>query len=201
VAHPPAEAVSLGIGGIVSTIVAVARNGPPNDFNEQPTTKADFSGSGGPVGEPPGEEVPSVPSDRSDQPGAPEPLDGESEHAAWYRKPVVLIVWAVVVLILIGLIIYGLGELVGGDQGTSPSPSPTTGTTETTTTTTTTPSSTTETSTTPPPPASTTPTTPAYGPGTEPPAQSPPQRHHHLPQLPSVITIPRGPTVTLPFNR
>jgi hypothetical protein len=180
--------------GGVSTIGAVARYGPPNDFNNQPTAKADFGGGG----DSPVDESPPIPADQSE---TSEPLDKETEPAAWYRKPVVLIVWALLVLVLIGLIVYGLGELIGGSEGTAPAPSMTT-------TTTTAPSSSTTTATTTTPPASTTtptapPTSTAFQPPPTPqqPTQEPTQKHHpHLPPLPSVITIPKGPTVTLPFG-
>ena len=183
--------------GGVSTIGAVASYGPPDDFNNQPTTQADF----GRGGHPPSDEPPPTPIP-PDQSKPPEPLDQETEPAAWYRKPVVLIVWALLVLILIGLIVYGLGELIGGGEGTGPAPS-------TTPTTTTAPSSTTTTTT--PPTSTTTPTTPPTSTAVQPPTQQQPTQqqptqqptqkpthHPHLPPLPSVITIPEGPTVTLP---
>ena len=143
--------------GGVSTIGAVASYGPPDDFNNQPTTQADF----GRGGHPPSDEPPPTPIP-PDQSKPPEPLDQETEPAAWYRKPVVLIVWALLVLILIGLIVYGLGELIGGGEGTGPAPS-------TTPTTTTAPSSTTTTTT--PPTSTTTPTTPPTSTAVQPPTQ------------------------------
>jgi hypothetical protein len=178
----------------------VAPYGPPSDFHNQPTRQADY-GAGG---DPPVDEAPPAPIP-PDQSETPEPLEEETEPAAWYRKPVPLILWALLVLVLIGLIVYGLGELIEGGEGTAPAPS-------TTTTTTTAPSSsTTTTPTTTPPASSATPTTaptstaieppPVQQQPTQEPKQEPTQKHHpHLPPLPPVITIPGGPTVTLPFG-
>jgi hypothetical protein len=176
----------------------VAPYGPPSDFHNQPTRQADY-GAGG---DPPVDEAPPAPIP-PDQSETPEPLE-ETESAAWYRKPVPLILWALLVLVLIGLIVYGLGELISGGEGTAPAPA-------TTTTTTTAPSSSTTTPTTTPPASSTTPTTaptstaieapPIQQQPTQEPKQEPTQKHHpHLPPLPPVITIPGGPTVTLPFG-
>lgn len=162
----------------VSTIGAVARKGPPDDFHEQSTRHADYG-----MGDQP------TSGDASANP--PEAFD-ESEPTPWYRKPPLLIAWLVFVAILIGLIVYGITELLQGEQGTSPTPSTTrTGTTTSATTTTTT----------------TTTTTPTTSSAVEPPAQQPtqqptgqptqqqPTHRHHLPQVPSVITIPGVPTV------
>jgi hypothetical protein len=184
----------LALPAGVSTIGAVARYGPPNDFNNLPTTKADFGGGA----DPPADEPPPIPPDQSE---TSEALEEKTEPAAWYRKPVVLIVWALIVLVLMGLIVYGLGELIEGGEGTAPAPS----------TTTTAPSSSTSAPTTTPPASSTTPTTAPTSTAIEPPPiqqqptqepkQEPTQKHHpHLPPLPPVITIPGGPTVTLPFG-
>ena len=173
----------------------MAPDGPPSDFHNQPTRQADF-GAGG---DPPADEAPPAPIP-PDQSEITEPLDEKTEPAAWYRKPVVLILWALLVLVLIGLIVYGLGELISGGEGTAPAPS-------TTTTTTTAPSSSTTTPTTTPPASTTTPTTPPTSTAVQPPptqqqpTQEPTQKHHpHLPPLPPVITIPGGPTVQLPFG-
>jgi hypothetical protein len=106
-----------------------------------------------------------------------------------------LIGWAVLVLILIALIVFGLMELLGGQQGTSHIPS--TSTTPPTTTTTTPPTTTTETT----PPTSSAVQPPAQQPTQQPTQQQPqqePTHRHHLPQLPPVITIPGGPTMTVP---
>jgi cytoskeletal protein RodZ len=107
-----------------------------------------------------------------------------------------IIAWIVAVLILIALIVYGLMELIQGGSGTSPTPS-TTSTTPTTATTTPTPTTT---------QSSETPTSSAVEPPAQQPTQQPthqptqqqPTHRHHLPQLPSVITIPDGPVLTLP---
>ncbi|OBH07720.1 hypothetical protein [Mycobacterium sp. E3247] len=161
------------------------RTGPPDDFHEQATHHADY----GMADQPTSGEAPPYPPDETGQPDAFDAL--ESEPTPWYRKPPLLIAWLVFVVILIGLIAYGITELLKGGQGTSPTPS-TSSTSSTTTTTTTTPTST------------TTPTTssageaPAQQPTQQPtrePGQQAPTHRHHLPQVPSVITIPGVPTV------
>jgi hypothetical protein len=190
--------------------------GPPDDFNRRSTEQAEFGPAGYPLAPPPQapqapqepeawqaseawqesqawQELPTtfVPfqSDESDDP--------ETEPTPWYRKPVNLIIWAVLVLILIGLIIYGIIELIGGDQGTGNTPSSTTTTTPTTTV----PSTATTSS---PPSTTTPPTSTAVEPPPPQPTHQPTHQpseeptHHHLPPLPSVITIPGGPVVTLP---
>lgn len=163
------------------------RKGPPDDFHDQATGHADYGLADPPTsGQPP-----LYPPDGSVQPEAFDALEGEP--TPWYRKPPLLIAWLVFVAILIGLIVYGITELLHGEQGTTPSPS--TSSTSTTTTTTTT---------TPPTTTTTTPTTssaveaPAQQPTQQPtrePTQQVPTHRHHLPQVPSVITIPGVPTV------
>lgn len=134
-------------------------------------------------------EPPANPPDGFEQ---PEAFD-DAEPTPWYRRPPLLIAWLVFVAILLGLIVYGISELLSGGQGTSPTPSTSRSSTTTTTTTTTTPTTT----------ATTTPSTssaveaPAQQP-TQPPAQQPtqePTHRHHLPPLPPSITIPGVPTV------
>ena len=127
-----------------------------------------------------------------DQSETPEPERAGFEPAPWYRSPPLLIAWFLLVLILIALIVYGLGELITGDEGTSPSPS----TTPTITATTTAPSSTT----TPPPVSTTTESTPPPSSEVPPPTQqqptyqptpAPTTKHHpHLPTLPPGIKLP-----------
>jgi hypothetical protein len=165
----------------------VARYGPPDDFNNQPTQHGDY-----------GVPAPPTPPEQFEPPESLDPFDEEAEPTPWFRRPVLLGGWALLVVILIGLIIYGIIELIHGDQGTGNIPSSTSAIPSTTTTTTTT-------TTTPPTTATT--TTPATGPTTssaveQPPQQptrQPPTHRHHLPPLPSVITIPEVPTViTLP---
>jgi cytoskeletal protein RodZ len=164
---------------LVSTIGAVAR--PPEDFNNQPTRYRDVNpGDRAAPGEPP--------------PPAPEqfeppldPLDEETEPTAWYRRPVVLIGWGLMVLILIALIVYGIIQLVE-DQGSGGTPSTTTTpsltpTTTTTTTTTPPPSSTTTTTTTAPPTSSAA----VQPPATHQPTQEPTHRHHWPSWLPTTI--------------
>ena len=143
-------------------------NGPPDDFNNQPTRHANIDGR--PEAPLPAEE--------------PEPsLDAfgeETEPTEWYRRPVVLIVWALVVLILIALIVYGIIQLTQ-EPGTSNLPS-------TKTTTTTSPTTTTTTTTTSPPTTTTPTTTPTTTSEVAPPQQQPthtqqqqPTHRHHWP--------------------
>ena len=174
----------------------MARYGPPDDFHNEPTRHADFGmAEHPPAGEAataqgPGQTPPEqhVPDESVD------PFDQETEPTAWYRRPVVLLAWALFVLILIALIVFGITQLLGG-QGTSPIPSTSTTPPTSTTTTTTEPSAATTT-----PPTSSAVEPPAQQP-TQQPTQQPPQQEpshrHHLP-LPPVITIPGGPTMTVP---
>lgn len=185
------------VGG-VSTISAVAPNGPRDDFHNQRTQHAEFGMSENP----PTNRLPTPgPPDESEQPENVDPFDQETEPTPWYRKPALLIAWLACVVILIGLIVFGIIELVHGEPSTSRVPKTTTSTTPTTTTSTT---STTSTTTTIPP--TTTTTTPSSSTEVAPPAQQPtqqptqqqtqqPTHHHHLPPLPPVITIPQVPTV------
>lgn len=171
-------------------------NGPPDDFHNQQTQYADYGGLGGRPrsGEPP--PPAEIAPDQPESPEALDPFDREPEPTPWYRRPVGIIAWIVAVLILIALIVYGLMELIQGGSGTSPTPSTTTSTTPTTATTTPTPTT----------QSSETPTSSAVEPPAQQPTQQPthqptqqqPTHRHHLPQLPSVITIPDGPVVTLP---
>jgi hypothetical protein len=180
----------------------VARYGPPDDFHNQPTRHSNFGMVEQPTpGEPPtsGQPAPEMFPEQHEPDESVDPFDQETEPTAWYRRPVVLIGWALLVLILIGLIVFGLTELLAGQQGTSHTPS----------TSTTPPPETTNTS----PPAATTTTAPPTSSAVEPPAEQPtqqppvqqqppqqqPTHRHHLPQLPSVITIPEVPTtITVP---
>ena len=168
----------------VSTIGAVAPNVPPDDFNTQVTRHANF-GAQRPPAQPPGTTPPPA--------EEPEPsLDAfgeETEPTEWYRRPVVLIGWALVVLILVALIVYGIIQLTQ-EPGTSNLPS-------TKTTTTTTPTSTTTTTTTSPPTTTTPTTTPTTTSEVVPPSQQPthtqeqPTHRRHWPTwLPS--TLPPG---------
>ena len=180
----------------------MARYGPPDDFHNQRTQHRHYGvGEHPPAVEqpPPGERALTHQPPRETPPEQYEPdgdpFDQETEPTAWYRKPVMLIGWAVLVLILIALIVFGLMELLGGQQGTSHIPS--TSTTPPTTTTTTPPTTTTETT----PPTSSAVQPPAQQPTQQPTQQQPqqePTHRHHLPQLPPVITIPGGPTMTVP---
>ncbi|OBA75455.1 hypothetical protein A5641_25910 [Mycobacterium sp. 1554424.7] len=173
----------------------MASNGPPDDFHNQRTRYANYGALGG--SPPPGEAPPETPLDEPEQPEALDPFEQPPEPTPWYRKPAGIIAWIVAVLILLALIVYGLMQLVQGGQSTSPSPSTTGSTTPTTTTTTT--MTTTESSA--PPPTSSAVEPPAQQPTQQPtrqPTSQQPTHRHHMPQLPSVITIPDGPVVTLP---
>ncbi|OBI20997.1 hypothetical protein A5712_16570 [Mycobacterium sp. E2327] len=164
----------------------MASNGPPDDFHNQRTQYANYGAA-----EPP--------PDQPEQPEALDPFEQEPEPTPWYRKPAGIIAWIIAVLILLALIVYGLMELIQGGKGTSPSPSTTSSTTPTTSTTTTMTPTTTESPA--PPPTSSAAEPPAQQPTQQPtrqPTQQQPTHRHHMPQLPSVITIPDGPVVTLP---
>ncbi len=153
-------------------------NGPSDDFNNQPTRHSNVPGR------------PDVPPPAEEPEPSLDPFDEETEPTEWYRRPVVLIGWALVVLILIALIVYGILQLTQ-EQGTSNPPS-------TTTTTTTTPATTTTTSTTSPPSTTTPTTTPTTTSEVAPPPQQQPthteqqptHRHHWPTWLPS--TVPPG---------
>jgi len=168
----------------------VARNGPPDDFHNQPTQSSNFGAAPPPPLEATAE---------GESPQFVDPLDGP-EPTPWYRKPGALAAWIAAVVVLIGLIVFGVMELLRGGQGTGTTPSTSTSTTPSPTTTTTPPTTTTTTTTTTPPTSATV-ETPAQQPTYQPtrqPTQQPTHRHH-LPALPSVITIPEVPTViTLP---
>ena len=189
----------------VSTIDAVPPNGPRDDFHNQPTRHAEYGMSGHPAPasldrnaqttKRPGVDPGGFEDHGVEQPTTDDPFDQESEPTPWYRKPALLAAWLVFVLILIALIIFGLMQLLGGNQGTTRTP--TTSTSSTTTTTTPTTASTTTTTT--PPSSSAVESPPVQQQPTQQPTRQPSQQHpthrHHLPQLPSVITIPEVPTV------
>ncbi|OBF68500.1 hypothetical protein A5753_02635 [Mycobacterium sp. 852002-51971_SCH5477799-a] len=178
----------------------MASNGPRDDFHNQPTQHGGFGApEQPPTGQLPSSGPPPNPPEGSEGPGDVDPFDQETEPTPWYRKPAMLIAWLISVVILIALIVFGITELIHGQQNVNHVPKPTTSTTSTTTTTTT-PTTTTTTTTTTSSPSS-----------EEPPAQQPPQQqptggqtqqpshHHHLPQLPPVITVPGVPNpVTVP---
>lgn len=180
------------MAGAVSTIDAVASNGPRDDFHNRPTQHADFGVSEPPTGEVPPPNFPPQPPHGFERPDGADPFDQQAEPKPWYRKPAMLIAWLVSVVILIALIVFGITELIRGDQSVNHAPKSTTSTTTTTTTRT-----------------PTTTTSPSSSAQEQPPAQQPTQqptgqqtqqpshRHHlpQLPQLPPVITIPQVPTV------
>lgn len=162
---------------------------PPDDFNNEPTRYRDIGrGNQPPPLDQPG--PPPAPDELGPQP--PDPFDAETEPTAWYRRPVVLLGWGLMVLILIGLIIFGIIELVA-DQGetstpktTTTTPQPTTSTTSMTTATTTPPTTSTTATT-----ATTTTAAPTTSSVVQPPAQQPPQqpthRHHWPSWLPTTL--------------
>ena len=161
----------------------MAGNGPSDDFNNQQTTKAAYGMDEAQSDAPP------------DQSETPEPEHKGFQPAPWYRSPPLLIAWLLLVLILIALIVYGIGELMGGNEGTSPVPSSTTTTTTAPTSTTTPTTSTSE-----PPASTTTETTPPTNSEVPPPTQQQPtyqptnppttKHHPHLPTLPPGIRLP-----------
>jgi len=166
--------------------------GRPDDFNDQPTQHARYGRGGSP---PPAADADPVPPtiappgpEQLDPPEFFDPLDEDAEFTQWYRKPAVLIGWGLFVAILIGIIVYGILQLIHGNNGITETPSTST-TISSTTTSTTTPPTTTTTPTTAPPTSS------AIQPPAHQPTQQQPTHRHHLPQLPSVITIPEVPTV------
>ncbi len=168
----------------------MAPNGPRDDFHNQATQHANYGMSEPPPsGEPPPTVPPPNAPDQFERPETLDPLDQETEPTPWYRKPVMLIGWLLFVAILIALIIYGITELIHGNQGTIHAPKTSTPSTTTTTTTTTPPATTTTT-----PPTSSAVEAPPQQP-TQQPTQQQPTHRHHLPPLPSVITIPEVPTV------
>jgi cell division septation protein DedD len=162
--------------------------GPPEDFNNERTRYRDVGNHGGPPANeppPPGEPPPPAGDPQLD------PFGEDAEPIAWYRRPVVLIVWALTVLILIGLIVFGITQLVG-DQGTTTNPKTTTTTPTTTSTTTTTPSTTSTTPTTTPTTTETTVPTessqrPEPQPTQQPTRQEPTRRHHWPSWLPTTV--------------
>ncbi len=179
----------------------MAPNGPPDDFHNQRTQFANYGGPGGPPA--PGESPPpaEAPPDQPEAPEALDPFDQEPEPTPWYRKPLGVIAWVIAVAILLALIVYGLMELIQGGQGTGHTPGTTSSTTPTTATTTESSAPPTTTESSPPPPTSSAVAPPVQQPTQQPtrqPTQQQPTHRHHLPSLPSVITIPNGPVVTLP---
>jgi hypothetical protein len=171
----------------------MAPNGPPGDFDHQPSQHADDGRGAYP---PPGAPPPPPP-EQFEDPGFLDPFDEDAGPTPWYRKPLWLIGWGLLVVVLIGLIVYGITELIHESQGTSHTP-PTTRNTIPSTTTTTTPSSATTTTPLTAPPTSSAAEPPPPQQPTHQPTQQPTHRFH-LPPLPSVITIPQIPTViTLP---
>ena len=175
----------------------MASNGPRDDFHNQPTQHGEFGApEQPPTGQVPSSGPPPNPPEGFEQPGDVDQFDQETEPTPWYRRPAMLIAWLISVVILIALIVFGVIELIHGQQTVNHSPKTTTSTTSPTTTTNPTTTTTTTSS-----PSSEEP--PAQQ---QPPQQQPtggqtqqPSHHHHLPQLPPVITVPGVPNpVTVP---
>lgn len=169
-------------------VTGFGSQGPPDDPSNRPTQMADYSALEAPPGS-------------DDQPAEP-----QSPPAPWYRKRSLLAIWATMVAILVVLIVYGLIQISrGGGGGTSTTTSSTTPSSTTTPSPTTTPSTTTTTpSTTTPTPSPSTPEERPTGGNASPPAQGPPSaeppdHHHHLPHIPSTITLPHT-VITLPHG-
>lgn len=173
----------------------MAPTGPRDDFHNQPTQHVE-----------PGRGEPPPHTGHAPDPGfegteiidarGADPFDEEPQPTPWYRKPALLVAWLLVVLILIGLIVFGIVELLHGEDATSHTPSSTPTTTTTTSTTESTASTTTTTTTTEPSTSDTGQPSPQQ-PSQQPTHQSTqePSHRHHLPPLPPVITIPQVPTV------
>lgn len=174
----------------------MASNGPRDDFHNRPTQHADFGVSEPPTGEVPPPNFPPPPPHGFERTDGFDAFDQDAEPKPWYRKPGMLIAWLVSVVILIALIVFGIIELIQGDQSVDHAPKSTTRTT-TTTTTTTTPTTTATTATTTEPSSTAEEQPPAQQPTQQPTGQQTqqPSHRHHLPQLPPVITIPQVPTV------
>jgi cytoskeletal protein RodZ len=116
------------------------------------------------------------------------------EAVPGWRKPIALVGWAVLIAFLIGVIVWGLNQLAQ-DRAT---PSAVTTTTTAPPATTATP--TTTTTTTPPSADSTTPSTTPTTPADAATTTKAPSRGA-FPHMPSVITLPSLPVITLPPGR
>jgi cytoskeletal protein RodZ len=172
--------------------------GPLDDPSNRPTRMASYD-----VGDPQlpaSEQLPEY----AETTGPAEPPAPEGPPEPWYRNRVLLIAWALAVAILVVLIIYGLIELSHGVEGGPTTSTPSTSHTRSSTpspSSTTTPSP----STTPPPPPPPSSSPEQEGPPDDngpapseaPPPAEAPHHHHHLPHIPSTITLPHT-VITLP---
>jgi hypothetical protein len=105
------------LAGVVSTIGAVASNGPRDDFHNQPTQHGEFgTPEQPPTGQIPSSGPPPNPPEGFEQPGDVDQFDQETEPTPWYRRPAMLIAWLISVVILIALIVFGVIELIHGQQ-------------------------------------------------------------------------------------
>jgi hypothetical protein len=130
------------------------------------------------------------------------PASAEPDPAPqpWYRKRVLLALWALMVALLVALIIYGMVELSRGGGTSTPTPHSSTTPAQSSTTspspTTTTPSTATEA-----PPPGTPEQTPEEAPppaNNSPAPAEPPHHRHHL-HVPSTIPLPHT-VITLPHG-
>jgi outer membrane biosynthesis protein TonB len=174
--------------------------GLPDDPSDRPTQLAEYGFDGPQQGLEQGPAGSAEHADSAAPDGAPEP---------WYRSRMLLGLWGLLAALLLALVIYGIVELSRGGSETG-GPATTTSTTTTpssTATPTTTPSTSIEEA--PPPPESpdTPEQTPEEAPEEQPPPANgapapaePPEHHHHLPHIPSTITLPHT-VITLPHGR
>lgn len=119
-----------------------------------------------------------------------DPFASAETSSPWFLKPGVLALWGVTVVILLGIIVYGLVILATGNGGGGPAttrPSATT-THSTTPARTTTPSSTVPTTTAPSPETTLQPAPPQT---TQPWTQQPPRRHWWNGNVPPIPGLPR----------
>lgn len=174
--------------------------GPPDDYQpgNAPTQYAEYADY---AAAPPSAPNPAMPENMTFNPPPPTPF---------YRKTPVLVAWVLLIVAMVAVIIWGIIQLASrgsGDDSTSGSSSETSSSSSSATTTSSTSATTSETSTTPSSTESST------APQSEPPNSAPPrpqapqqaptpnapqtepEHKHHLPPLPSTITIPPVPRV------
>ncbi len=128
---------------------------------------------------------------------SPQSVDvADPPHTPWFRRRPVLIAWIALIVLMIALVIWGIIQLTSRGPGGTTAPSTTSATTTTSTSATST-ATTVKTTTPQAAPHTTAGPPPARPPGGAPapagPANEPPHHRHHLPPLPSEITIPPMP--------
>jgi cytoskeletal protein RodZ len=129
---------------------------------------------------------------------SPQSVDvADPPHTPWFRRRPVLIAWIALIVLMIALVIWGIIQLTSRGPGGTTAPSTTSATTTTTSTSATSTATTAKTTTPQAAPHTTAGPPPARPPGGAPapagPANEPPHHRHHLPPLPSEITIPPMP--------